>query len=206
MAKYWYNTNFHSSIKMAPFQALYGRPPPPFGRLYPGSSSHASVDELLVQRSQLLSQLKANLCQARHIMKQLADMNRKECIFAEGDWVYLKLAPYRQTFVHRRQSQKLALRFYRIFQILHRIGPCVSQLPTSSFGTHPLLHPTEILGSHFVTIQGTPHQQLLVKWDSLSEQEATWESLTSLRASFPNLDLEDKVLLNGRGNDTGPVT
>ncbi|KAJ1396439.1 Chromo-like domain superfamily [Sesbania bispinosa] len=161
-------------------------------------------------------------------MKQLAHMNRKKRIFAEGDWVYLKLAPYRQTSVHRRQSQKLALRFYGPFQIPRCIGPVayelqlpadskihpvfhvsllkpcrgdrpqrVSQLPTSSFGTHPLLHPAEILGSHIITIQGTPHQQLLVKWDSLSEQEATWESLASLHASFPNLNLEDKVLLNG---------
>lgn len=29
MAEYWYNTNFHTSIAMTPFEALYGNKPVP---------------------------------------------------------------------------------------------------------------------------------------------------------------------------------
>nr|GEW13498.1 Ty3/gypsy retrotransposon protein [Tanacetum cinerariifolium] len=32
LAKFWYNTSYHSAIKMTPFQALYGRPPPSLPR------------------------------------------------------------------------------------------------------------------------------------------------------------------------------
>ncbi|GKC78274.1 ty3-gypsy retrotransposon protein [Tanacetum coccineum] len=57
-AEYSYNTNFHSSINMTSFQAVYGRLPPPIIP-YPSSSTKvASVEELLIERDALLRQLK----------------------------------------------------------------------------------------------------------------------------------------------------
>ncbi|GJV60311.1 ty3-gypsy retrotransposon protein, partial [Tanacetum coccineum] len=47
-AEYSYNTTFHSSIKMTPFQAVYGRVPPLIVPDLPGSSKVAAVEELLV--------------------------------------------------------------------------------------------------------------------------------------------------------------
>ncbi|GJZ60850.1 ty3-gypsy retrotransposon protein [Tanacetum coccineum] len=72
-AEFSYNTSYHSSIKMTPFQALYGFVPPSIIPYPPGSSKVATIDELLVKRNVLLRQLKENLFAARNRMEMQAN-------------------------------------------------------------------------------------------------------------------------------------
>ncbi|RVW96360.1 hypothetical protein CK203_020887 [Vitis vinifera] len=46
-AEFWYNTTYHSSIRMTAFQALYGRPPPSIPNYQVGASSMNEVDQTL---------------------------------------------------------------------------------------------------------------------------------------------------------------
>lgn len=45
--------------------------------------------------------------------------------------------------------------------------------------------------------------QVLVKWKDISKQEATWEDSEEMLQSYPNLNLEDKIALEGEGNVMG---
>lgn len=72
--------------------------------------------------------LKENLHQAQNRMKHYADKLRTEREFAVGDWVYLRLQPYRQTSLALQRNMKLAPRFYGPFQVLSRVGTVAYKL------------------------------------------------------------------------------
>ena len=67
-AEYSYNTSFHNSIKMTPFQALYGRLPPTIPPYIQSSTSIQALEDLFLERDHLLHTLKANLQRAQHRM------------------------------------------------------------------------------------------------------------------------------------------
>jgi len=50
----------------------------------------------LVARDIALQLPKDNLVKAKERMKKIANIHRTEREFVEGDWVYLRLQPYRQ--------------------------------------------------------------------------------------------------------------
>lgn len=140
-AEYWYNTTFHASTGMSPFEALYGRAPPLMPRYEIGSSIVEEIDAQLQDRDEVLSELKENLQAANNHMKQMADRKRRDIEFQVGDWVFLRLQPYRQKSVIRRSSQKLANRFFGPFQIEQRVGKVAYRLklPEGS-RIHPVFH------------------------------------------------------------------
>lgn len=57
-AEFSYNTAFHTSLGMTPFQAVYGREPPSMVPYQINSEDPVAVSELLLQRDKVLQQLK----------------------------------------------------------------------------------------------------------------------------------------------------
>lgn len=50
-------------------------------------------------------------------MKQQADQNRTEREFEVGEWVFVKLQPYKQLYLKQKGKNKLAPKFYGPYQI-----------------------------------------------------------------------------------------
>lgn len=123
------------------YQALYCRLPPTILHYHTGMSPVNEVDHQLTTRDEILHQLKANLRAANNRMQQVANSKRQDFEFQKGDWVFLKLHPYRQHTVFRRAFQKLASRFYGPYQIEQRIGKVAYKLklPEGS-QIHPVFH------------------------------------------------------------------
>ena len=141
LAEYWFNTNFHTSIKLTPFEALYGYPLSRLQDYIPGTSRVAAVDSLLTQRQQILATIKANLVAAQERMKFFADKHRTERSFQVGDWVFLRLQPYKQKSLASKGKWKLSPRFYGPFQVLQRVGEVAYRLNLPSDSKiNPVFH------------------------------------------------------------------
>ena len=63
-AEYCYNANFHSSLGMSPFKAVYGREPPSMLNYVPMTATTEGVNRLLMDKQDLLQELKGNLAKA----------------------------------------------------------------------------------------------------------------------------------------------
>jgi hypothetical protein len=123
------------------FEAVYGQKPPSVLSYLSGTSKVQAVDQTLTVREDILHTLKENLVMAQNRMKQQADQGRSECQFVEGDQVFLRLQPYKQTSLKAEQCQKLAPKFYGPYTILKHVGQVAYQLALPSQSKlHPVFH------------------------------------------------------------------
>lgn len=76
---------------------------------------------MLRTRVDIHTTLQRRLCKAQDAMKLMTDKHRRDITFAIGDWVYVRLRPYRQTSLAPAYT-KLAKRFYGLFQVIERIS------------------------------------------------------------------------------------
>lgn len=78
LAQWWYNTSFHSAIKMNHFQALYGYPPPSRELSTQEASIVAAMEEMTPTRVNMDLLLQKKWEMAKHRMEHMADKKRTE--------------------------------------------------------------------------------------------------------------------------------
>jgi hypothetical protein len=138
LTEWWYNTSYHTTTRMTPFEAVYGKNHLQLYHTCPGVSKVQQVDQTLTVCMAILHTLKENLVMAQNRMKQQADQGHSEREFVEGDQVFLHLQPYKKTSLKSQHCQKLTPKFYGPYHILKRVGLVAYQL---EFPSHSKLHP-----------------------------------------------------------------
>ena len=141
LAEWWYNSSYHSSLQLTPFEALYGYKPPPLPLGPHLETIILAASHLLRERLRISSSIKDHLAKAQQRMKHFADQKRTEREFEVGDWVFLKLQPYRQQSVAIRKCLKLSARFYGPFQVEAKVGSVAYRLKLPAGARiHPVFH------------------------------------------------------------------
>jgi hypothetical protein len=157
LAEHWYNSSYQSAIGMTPFEALYGRSPPTIRAYIVGETKVATLDETLANHYRILSILKMNLTKAQQRMISQANSHRQDKVFQVGDWVWLRLQPYRQVSIRHQRFSKFAKRYQGPFQVIKRIGPVAYelQLPVEA-RIHPVFHVSKLKPHHGTSPIQTP--------------------------------------------------
>nr|GFA63505.1 putative reverse transcriptase domain-containing protein [Tanacetum cinerariifolium] len=127
LAEFSYNNSYHSSIRCASFEALYGRKyRSPVLWVEIGESSLIGP-KLIQETTDKVVLIKEKLKAARDRQKSYADNRRKSLEFEVGDRVMLKVSPWKGVIRFGRKG-KLAPRYVGPFEILERIGPVAYRL------------------------------------------------------------------------------
>ncbi|GKB97344.1 putative reverse transcriptase domain-containing protein [Tanacetum coccineum] len=184
LVEFSYNNSYHSSLRCAPFEALY-------------------VQETTGKILQIKNRLKA----ARDRQKSYADKRRKPLEFSVGDYVLLKVSPWKGV-VRFGKKGKLAPRFVGPFEIIEKVGPMAYRLDLLKElnGVHDTFHvsnlkkclagptlqvpldeirveaklnfveePVEILKREFKKLKRKRIAIVKVRWNSKRGPEFTWE-------------------------------
>lgn len=122
------NYSFNVSIGMSPFKAQYRCDPPNLFDTYSKSSHNQTVNEILVEREEMLKLLKSHTAHAHNRMSEFANRHRRDFEFSIGDKVLLRLQPYCHHSVARQLSTKLGRRYFRPFEVLERVGKMAYRL------------------------------------------------------------------------------
>ncbi|KAI3815619.1 hypothetical protein L1987_15296 [Smallanthus sonchifolius] len=141
LIEFSYNNIYHTSINMAPFEALYGRKcrsPICWNEI---GEAQITGPELIQETTDKISLIRDNIRVARSRQKSYADKRRKPLEFQVGDMVLLKVSPWKGV-VRFGKKGKLAPRYVGPFKILERVGKVAYKLdfPSELNNVHPTFH------------------------------------------------------------------
>jgi hypothetical protein len=119
LVEFSYNNGYQESLKMSPFEVLYGR------KCRVPISWDNPVDkitlgpELLKEMEQAMIKIRQNLKVAQDRQKSYADSKRTHKEFKVGDHVYLRVKPKRSS-LRMGMCAKLAPRYCGPFEVLEK--------------------------------------------------------------------------------------
>ena len=127
LTEFAYNNSYHSRIKMAHYESLYGRKcRSPIGWFKTGETTlfgpnvvHQSMEKVKVRQQRL------ETTQSRH--KSYVDIRRRGLEVSIGDWVFLKVSPIKGV-MRSGKKVKLSPHYIGTYKIIGKVGQVAYEL------------------------------------------------------------------------------
>ncbi|PHU23424.1 hypothetical protein BC332_08531 [Capsicum chinense] len=141
LIEFAYNNSYHSSIQIAPFEAIYGRRcGSTIGWFEVGEAILLGPNRVFeaMEKAKLIRE---RLRTTQSHQKSYADVRRRDLEFEVGDLVYLKISPMKRVKRFGKMGT-LSPRYVGSYQILSRVGKVAYEikLPADLLVVHPVFH------------------------------------------------------------------
>ncbi|GKB89273.1 putative reverse transcriptase domain-containing protein [Tanacetum coccineum] len=182
LVEFLYNNSYHSSMKCAPFEALYGRKcrsPIMWAEVGEGQLiGHELVQETTEKILQIKDRLKVK-CDPQ---KSYADKRKKPLEFSVGPIAYRLRLPEELNGVHDT---------FHVSNLKKCLADPILQVPLDEIQVNAKLNfveePVEILDREFKKLKWSRIAIVKVRWNSKRGPEFTWERKDQMKLKYPHL-------------------
>ncbi|GJZ04648.1 putative reverse transcriptase domain-containing protein [Tanacetum coccineum] len=192
LVEFSYNNSYHTSIKAAPFEALYGqkcRSPICWAEV---GDAQLTGPEIIHETTKKIIQIKKCIQAARDRQKSYADRRRKPLEFEVGDKVMLKVSPWKGVIRFDKRG-KLNPRYIGPFRILAK--KCFVDEPLAisldeiqiDDKLNFIEEPVEIMDREVKRLKQSRILIVKVRWNSRRGPEFTWEREDQMKKKYPHL-------------------
>ncbi|KAI5335475.1 hypothetical protein L3X38_025608 [Prunus dulcis] len=192
LMEFAYNNSYQASIRMSPSGALYGKQcRTPFYWDEVGEHRLEVADDVKRTKEQV-KVIRERLKTAQDRQKSYADNRRKDLQFEVGDWVFLKLSPWKG--VVRLALPSDMSRLHDVFHV-SMLRKYISD-PPHVLEEQPIElqedltyveQPVQILDRKMQVLRSREIPLVKVLWRSHTVEEATWEPEDQMREHYPYL-------------------
>ncbi|GKE19277.1 putative reverse transcriptase domain-containing protein [Tanacetum coccineum] len=192
LVEFSYNNSYHTSIKAASFEALYGRKcrsPICWAKV---GDRQLTGPEIIHETTEKIVQIKSRIQAARDRQKSYADVRWKPLEFQIGDKVMLKVSPWKGVICFGKRG-KLNPRYIGPFKRIDK--KCMSDeplaIPLDEIQIDDKLYfidePVETMDREVKRLKQSRILIVKVRWNSRRGPEFTWEREDQMQKKYPYL-------------------
>ncbi|XP_070005198.1 uncharacterized protein [Nicotiana sylvestris] len=190
LIEFAYNNSYHSSIKMAPYEALYGRRcRSPVGWFEVGETELYGPD-LIHQAIEKVKVIQERLRTAQSRQKSYSDVRRRDLEFEVGDWVFLRISPMKGIMRFGKKG-KLSPRYIGPYRKCigdpSRVIPIKDVQVTEDLSYEEV--PVAILYRQVRKLRTKDVASVKVLWRNKNMEEMTWEAEEEMKSKYPYIKL-----------------
>ncbi|XP_071902630.1 uncharacterized protein [Coffea arabica] len=196
LVEFTYNNSYHSSIQMAPYEALYGekcRSPIHWDEVGEKKIIDPATIPWVEEAYERVKVIRQRLQTAQSRQKSYADHRRKDLEFEIGDKVFLRIIPLKGK-IRAGKGKKLQPRYIGPFNIFQRIGKVAYrfELPTSLSRIHDVFHVSLLKKYHPDPTHILPPEDVELD-ESLTYEERPIQILDQKTGYYSSVVVEQKL-------------
>ena len=189
LIEFSYNNSYQATIGAAPYEALYGRKCRSPVHWYEVGEGLAVAPDFVEATTEAVKKIRARMETAQSRQNSYADKRRRPLEFQEGDFVFLKVAPFKGVIRFGRRG-KLNPRFIGPYKILKRIGKVayMLDLPADLVKVHNVFH-VSMLKKYVADASHVLEREPLEMHEDLSSEERPVQILDRRMKTLRNKEI-----------------